>query len=253
MIQAEYEKAPVYGYRKITAVLKSRGFIINKKRVQKIMRSLSLSGVQPKKNLSKKRRNDCIFPYLLDKYAPSAQNTVWCIDTTYVRTIYGYVYLVCLIDVFSRKIVGYDISTMPDTASALRALRMALMSNYRLPSIINMDQGSQFTSKEWINTIQSHGFLVSMDGKGRWADNIWIERFWRSCKYEAVHLHETYKSVDAARQALIAYINWYNNERVNQALNYKTPAQVYFDYYHPEGSFAVAMISSADKVVGIGL
>lgn len=148
------------------------------------MHSLGLFGVLPKKNLSIRRREGHIFPYLLSKFPPSAENTVWCTDATYVRTTHGYVYFVALIDVLSRKIVGYDISIMPDTFSAQRALNMALEGNYRWPSLINTDQGSQFTSKEWVSAVRSHGFSISMDGKGRWADNIWIERFCRSAKYE---------------------------------------------------------------------
>lgn len=224
-IQDLYARHPFMGYRRITAMLRQQGFLINPKRILRLMRKMGLQAVYPKRNLSKRLQQDKVYPYLLRAHPPQKPNDAWCIDITYIKTAVGFVYLVALIDVVSRRVMGFDVSIFLETASSLRALDMALALGVK-PVIINSDQGCQFTSQEWISALQANGIAVSMDGVGRCLDNIAIERFWRSLKYEEVYL-KTYESVAEAKVALGQYINWYNTKRPHQSLNYRTPMAVY--------------------------
>ena len=163
-------------------------------------------------------------PYLLRELSIERPNQVWQVDITYIKIYRGFVYLVCLIDVFSRKVMGWDLSTSLDTDSSLKALSNAL--EYGIPEILNSDQGCQYTSDAWCNTLIQHDIKISMDGKGRWADNIYAERLWRTIKYENVYLH-SFDAVEQARKALYDFIDFYNQKRFHQALNYHTPNMVY--------------------------
>lgn len=165
-----------------------------------------------------------VYAYLLRDITICRPNQVWQVDITYIKIAHGFVYLVCLIDVYSRKIVGWNLSTYLDTQSCEQAMLNALLCGK--PEIVNSDQGCQFTSSSWINLVIKSGARVSMDGKGRWADNVYIERLWKTIKYESVFLH-SFDTVQQARDALSKYIKFYNEDRPHQALNYHTPSAIY--------------------------
>lgn len=224
-IQDIYAEHPFMGYRRITVMLHSRGYTINKKRTLRLMRLMGLQALYPRKNLSKRRLKDAVYPYLLTIEPAVLPNDVWCVDITYLRLTIGFVYLTALIDIISRRIMGWHISPYLETISCLKALEMGLLQN-ALPKIINSDQGCQFTSKSWVSTLTQNNIKISMDGKGRCLDNVYIERFWRTLKYEEVYL-KSYDSVAEARQAVGHYIHWYNTKRPHQALQYQTPEVVY--------------------------
>jgi putative transposase len=188
-----------------------------------------LGGVQalyPGPNTSKRNKQHAIHPYLLRDISITRVNQAWQVDITYLRTPNGFVYLVALIDVYSRYVVGWSLSNTLDTASCIDALKSALVG--ATPDIINSDQGCQFTSDDWISLLHEWGIKVSMTGKGRCNDNIYIERFWRSFKQEEFYLNE-YKTVKELRLAIKDYIEFYNQERWHQSLDHETPASVYFE------------------------
>lgn len=219
-----YSQHPFKGYRKITWDLKDLGHDINHKRVYRLMQKMGLQAVYPKKNLSQRNEQHKVYPYLLKENPPQKPHDAWCVDLTYIKIGNGFVYLTALIDVVSRFVVGYYVSTSLDTECCLRALEMAISQGYRA-GIINTDQGCQFTSQEWLYNMSLLGIMVSMDGKGRCLDNIPIERFWRTVKYEEVYL-KSYESVQEARESLGKYIFWYNNERRHSGLKYNRPYEV---------------------------
>lgn len=223
-IRELYLSYPFFGYRRITAMLRAQGYEVNRKCVARLMGLLGLKALYPKKNLSKRRKEDAVFPYLLKLCPPLRSNDAWCVDITYIKLVQGFAYLTALIDVVSRKIMGWCLSPFLDTHGCLEAFRMAVV--LAVPLIMNSDQGSQFTSSTWIEAMVRYGIKISMDGKGRCLDNIAIERFWRSIKYEEVFL-KAYESLVEARKAIAAYIEFYNAVRPHQALSYKTPNQVY--------------------------
>lgn len=223
-IQEIYLSYPFFGYRRITAILRGRGYEVNRKCVLRLMCLLGLRALYPKKNLSRRRKEDVIFPYLLKDHPPQKSNDAWCVDITYIKLFQGFSYLTALIDVISRKVMGWCLSPFLDTQSCLEAFEMAIV--VAVPLMMNSDQGSQFTSGSWIQAMTRYGIKMSMDGKGRCLDNIFIERFWKSIKYEEVYL-KCYESLIEARQSIGAYIEFYNSVRPHQALNYKTPNQVY--------------------------
>lgn len=219
-----YARHPFKGYRRMTEDLRDQGYTINHKKVYRLMRLMDLQAIYPKKNLSKRRLQDAVYPYLLKDHPPSKPHDVWCVDITYIRIANGFIYLTALVDVVSRCVMGYTISTSLDTESCLKALEMAIQTGY-IPKIINSDQGCQFTSQEWLYNLALLGIRVSMDGKGRCLDNIPIERFWRTLKYEEVYL-KTYDSVKEARESLSLYIHWYNHERRHSGINHHRPFEV---------------------------
>lgn len=217
-IQEIYLSWPFFGYRRITAILRGRGYDVNRKCVYRLMGMLGLRALYPKKNLSKRRKEDPVFPYLLKRCPPLSANDAWSVDITYIKLAQGFVYLTALIDVVSRKVMGWCLSPFLETQSCVQAFEMAIL--VASPLIMNSDQGSQFTSNSWIEAMTHYGIKISMNGQGRCLDNIYIERFWRSLKYEDVYLR-AYDSVIEARQAIAAYIDFYNALRPHQALNYK--------------------------------
>lgn len=223
-IQDIYEKRPFQGYKRLTDDLKDMGHAINHKRVYRLMKELGIQAVYPKKNLSKRRFEDTVVTYLLKDYPPQKPHDCWCTDLTYIKTSKGFVYLTALIDVVSRYVMGWSLSPFLDTENCLDALEMALKTGYK-PKIINTDQGCQYTSQEWKYALSLCGITLSMDGKGRCLDNIPIERFWRTIKYEEVYL-KTYESVCEARVSISTYIDWYNTRRRHSALNKARPIDV---------------------------
>ena len=219
-----YQKYPFYGYRRMLVELRKNDFEVNHKRLQRLLFVAGIKAIYPTKKTTVRDLQHKIYPYLLRDLIIDSPNQVWQVDITYIKIRHGFVYLVCLIDVFSRKIMGWDLSTFLDTGSCLKALSMSL--THVFPEIINSDQGCQFTSTIWIETLMQNNILISMDGKGRWADNVYVERLWRTIKYENVFLH-SFDTVDQARVALRNFINFYNQTRFHQALNYHTPDTVY--------------------------
>jgi len=223
-IREIYERHPFKGYKRITDDLRDKNYIINHKRVYRLMKIMGLQAIYPKKNLSRRRQNDAVYPYLLKDRPPMRSHDCWCIDITYIKMAHGFIYLTALIDVVSRCIMGWQASTCLDTDGCLDALEMAIKTGYK-PKIINSDQGCQFTSQDWIYSLKLLEIDISMDGKGRYLDNIFIERFWRTIKYEEVYLR-TYETVLEAKNALGTYIQWYNLERRHSSLGKKKPYEV---------------------------
>jgi len=219
-----HEIAPFYGYRRMHAALVNGGYSINRKKVRRIARESGLRAIYPKKRSTKSDPKSWKYPYLLSDIEVTQPNQVWAIDITYIKTCVGFVYLAGIIDVYSRKIVGWHLSLFPDTKLCLDALDKALETG--TPEIINSDQGCQFTSSRWLSILEKKGIKVSMDGKGRWADNIWIERFWRSLKYECIFLRSL-EMIKDAEQAIAHYIEFYNYQRLHQIFGYKTPHAVH--------------------------
>jgi putative transposase len=219
-----YAMRPFQGYRRMTSDLKDMSYTINHKKVYRLMRLMALQAIYPKKNLSQRNQAHKVYPYLLKNHPPEKPHDVWCVDITYIKIANGFIYLTALIDVVSRCVVGFNISPSLDTESCLMALEMAIKKGYK-PKIINSDQGCQFTSQEWLYNLTLLGIKISMDGKGRCLDNIPIERFWRTVKYEEVYL-KTYETVGEAKQCLATYIEWYNHKRRHSGLNNHKPYEV---------------------------
>ncbi len=217
-------KFPAYGYRRITKALQDEGYDINRKRGYRLMKLMNLEAIYAKPKLSEPHPGHKIYPYLLKGLSIDRPNQVWCTDITYVKMPQGFVYLVAIIDVYSRYIVSWRLSTSLDTAFCLDMLRSAF--DVGMPEILNTDQGSQFTSTDWITMVEGAGVKVSMDGKGRWADNIPIERFWRTLKHENVFLN-AYETVAEARNGIKQFIELYNEERLHSSIGYTNPGVVY--------------------------
>lgn len=216
---------PFYGYRKITVVLRLEyGLKVNCKCVLRLMRLVGIQAIYPKPKLSKICAENKVYPYLLRELSINRINQVWMTDITYLKLGTRFVYLVALIDVCSRYIIGWNISFMLDTDNCLEALAKALKVGR--PEIINSDQGSQFTSDAWIKELLVNSIKISMDGKGRCKDNIYIERFWRTIKYEAIYLNE-YSDFATLYHGIKEYIEFYNERRPHQSLDYLRPAEIY--------------------------
>lgn len=227
LIDEQFTKTPFYGIRRIHAWLVKYGYQINKKRVWRIMRQMGLVAIYPKPNLSKANVSHKIYPYLLRGVEINKVDQVWSTDITYIRISNGFIYLVAVIDWYSRYILSWSISTTLDIDFCIDAQERALRRGQ--PEIFNSDQGSQFTSPRFTKPLLTKGVLISMDGRGRALDNIFVERFWRSIKYEEVYLHD-YANVAEARQGIGNYIKFYNEERLHQSFEYTTPAEVYFQH-----------------------
>jgi putative transposase len=205
--------------------LRRRGYRVNRKRVQRLMQQMGLQSVLPKPNTSAPRKEHKVYPYLLRGLTVNRSNQVWCSDITYIRLATGFVYLVAVMDWHSRKVLSWEVSTTMDDAFCVSALSSALR-RYGKPEIFNTDQGSQFTGAAFTGVLTAADVRISMDGKGRAMDNIFIERLWRSVKYEEVYLNE-YKSVAHLVQALRRYFEYYNAERSHHGLDGRTPNEAY--------------------------
>jgi putative transposase len=220
-------KYPFFGYRKITAVLRRKGLIINHKKVQRLMNQLSLAAIFPKaKGNYKKINYNQLYPYLLKDLRIERINQVWTTDITYIRINEGFTYFLTIIDLYSRFILASYLSTNMEADFCIDTLKLALKGHIK-PEIFNTDQGSQFTSNGWCDLLKENQIKISMDGKGRCFDNIFSERLWRTVKYEEVYL-KSYDSFNSAREQLMAFVEFYNYQRPHQSLNYKTPAEIYF-------------------------
>jgi len=219
-----YTAHPFYGSRRITAVLR-RDFPINRKAVQRHMREMGIAGIAPGPNLSQRRADHPIYPYLLGNLTVAYPNHVWGIDITYIRLTGGWLYLVAILDWFSRYVLSWELDQTLELPFVLSAVDRALAQAQ--PHIWNSDQGSHFTSPQYLQRLRDAQVQISMDGRQRAFDNIFTERLWRSVKYEEVYLHD-YAHPKEARHGLTRYFDFYNYDRPHQALDYQTPAQVYF-------------------------
>lgn len=219
-----YTKHPYYGSRRITVTLNNNGYHINRKAVQRHMREMGIAGIAPGPNLSKRNLQHRIYPYLLRNLAITYPNHVWGIDITYIRLQCGWMYLVAIIDWYSRYVISWEIDQTLEMDFVLTAVKKALSQSQ--PIILNSDQGSHFTSPKYTDLVLENKVKISMDGKGRALDNIITERLWRTIKYEEVYLKE-YESPREARKEIGHFINFYNHERPHQSLSYQTPASIY--------------------------
>ena len=225
LIDEQFTKTPFYGVRKMTAWLRLvKKYDVNPKRVRRLMRLMGLETIYQKPRLSAPALGHQIYPYLLRNLKIDRVNQVWSTDITYIRLHGGFIYLVAIIDWFSRYVLSWEISTTMESDFCISALNRAL--HQQKPTIFNTDQGSQFTSNAFTGILKEHGISISMDGRGRALDNIFVERLWRSVKYEEVYLHD-YQSVPQAIEGLRKYFLFYNRVRLHQSLEYKTPEDVY--------------------------
>ena len=204
-----HEEHPALGYRKIHAILQNNGHVYNRKKIQRLMQIAGIKAIYPKKKTSVCNKAHKVYKYLLKDIRIIRPNQAWQIDITYIKIQGGFVYLICLIDIYSRRIMGWCVSTFLDTQSCLVALENALkIAN---PEIINSDQGCQFTSEEWCKTLEDKGIIISMDGKGRYVDNIYIERLWRTIKHECTNLY-SFETVEEARKRIGQFIVFITKE-----------------------------------------
>lgn len=231
VIDEQYTKTPFYGVPRMTAWLNRQGFAVNHKRVARLMKTMGLEAVHPKRKTSLRCKDHKVYPYLLRNVTIDSPDRVWCADITYIRMLRGFLYLVAIMDWFSRYLLAWELSTTMEKEFCLDALDRALAVSK--PSIFNTDQGSQFTSSDFTGRLEHSGIAVSMDGRGRVFDNIFIERLWRTVKYEEVYLH-SYQTVSEARTALSRYFCFYNTERIHSSLGNLTPYEVYVN--EQEGS-----------------
>jgi len=227
IIDEIYTAHPEYGYRRMTEILnRDYDIHINRKRTRRYMREMGIHGFCPGPNLSKRLRGKYVYPYLLRGLNIDRPNQVWSVDVTYCRMKRGFMYMVAIIDWYSRYIVGFALSNTLDRTFIIEAIKKAI-KRYGTPEIINSDQGSQFTSDDYINLLKDNNIKISMDGKGRALDNQRIERFFRSYKWEKLYL-EDYETGHQLKKITQEYIEHYNNKRPHQSLDYKTPAEYYF-------------------------
>jgi putative transposase len=229
MIDKEYTRHPFYGSRRLTAWLGRQEHPVNRKRVQRLMRKMGIQAIYQKPNLSKSSKDHKKYPYLLRGVSIDRPDQVWSTDITYIPMKHGFMYLVAVIDWFSRYVLSYELSNSLDTGFCINALNRALRNGK--PDIFNTDQGCQFTSNEFTSILEDQGISISMDSRGRALDNVFIERLWRSVKYEEVYIHN-YETVKEALAGLVRYFRFYNQERLHQSLDYKTPMEVYHNPFN---------------------
>lgn len=224
LLDEQYTRTPFYGIRRMTASLQQQGYAVNHKRVGRLLRLMGLEALYPKPRLSVPGAQQKRYPYLLRGRAITVANDVWSTDITYVRMPHGFLYLVAVLDWYSRYVLAWDLSNTLDTGFCLDALERALQ--HGRPAIFNTDQGAQFTSDAFTRRLEQAGIQISWDGRGRALDNVFVERLWRSVKWEEVYLHD-YQTVAEAVSGLDRYFRFYNHQRPHQALGYRTPAQVF--------------------------
>jgi len=221
-----YLECPFYGQRNFRENLKDHGYDIGRKRIRRLMRIMNIEALVPKPSTSVPAKGNEVFPYLLRKREINTVDDVWCADITYIPMEKGHAYLVAIMDWHSRAVLAWEISNTMDSAFCVRALKEALRRTGRKPNIFNTDQGSQFTGNDWISELQKQGIQISMDGRGRWMDNVFIERLWRSLKYEKLRLW-SYQTIPELRALTADWIEFYNHRRKHQAHGYNTPWSVY--------------------------
>jgi putative transposase len=224
LLDEQYTRTPFYGSRKMVEWLGTQGFNVNRKRVSRLMAFMGIEAVYPKPRLSQPGEGHRIYPYLLRGVGVDRVNQVWSTDITYIRMAQGFVYLVAVMDWFSRYVLSWSLSLTMELDFCIAALKSALRRGR--PEIFNSDQGSQFTSEKFTGELAAREISISMDGRGRCMDNIFIERLWRSLKYEEVYLKD-YESVTEARAGIEKYFRFYNQERLHQSLEYRTPAAIW--------------------------
>ena len=224
LLDEQYTRTPFYGARKMTWWLRSQGYGVDVKRVRRLLRLMGLEAIYPKPRLSFNGVEHRKFPYLLHGLDIRRPNQVWCADITYLRLKHGFGYLVAIMDWFSRYVLSWEVSNTLEADFCVSALDEAL--RLARPEISNTDQGSQFTSDDFIEMLEKAKVRISMDGQGRFLDNIFVERLWRTVKYEDIFIHD-YETLSDARAGLRRYFSFYNDERFHETLEYRTPAQVY--------------------------
>jgi len=217
---------PFYGARRLAAQLRREGYKVGRRHVGTLMHRMGIEALYRKPRTSQPAREAAIYPYLLKGLAIEAVNQVWSADISYLPMERGFLYLVAIVDVNSRKVLAFRLSNTLTAEFCVEALDEALM-RFGAPEIFNTDQGAQFTSDAWIERLKAAGCRISMDGKGRWVDNVFIERLWRTVKYEEVYLH-AYRDGVEARERLSAFFDFYNGRRLHQSLGYQTPDEIYF-------------------------
>jgi putative transposase len=218
---------PFAGSRMLRDMLSQQGLEVGRRHVRTLMRRMSIEAIYRRPDTSKPAPGHRIYPYLLRGLTVTRPNQVWAMDITYIPMARGFVYLAAVVDWFSRRILSWKLSITMDVSFCIEALEEALSKNEK-PEIFNTDQGSQFTSQAFVEQLKKNGIAISMDGRGRWRDNVLVERIWRSIKYEEVYLH-AYASVSEARTSLSLYIEFYNSMRPHSSLKAQTPNQVYFN------------------------
>jgi putative transposase len=225
LIDAQHTRRPVYGVERMVLWLARQGHVVNVKRVRQLTRQMGLAAIYPKRHLSVPSERAVIYPYRLRGLAITRPDQVWATDITYIRQRRGWAYLVAIMDWFSRYVLAWEVSASLDVDFCLTCLDAALSRSR--PEIFNSDQGSQFTSQAFTSRLQAAQVAISMDGRGRVFDNIFIERLWRSVKYEEVYLHD-YEDTRETRRGVGSYLTFYNDERLHQSLGGRTPAEVYY-------------------------
>jgi putative transposase len=218
---------PFAGSRMLRDLLRQQGFEVGRRHIKTLMRKMAIEAIYRKPNTSKPAPGHRIYPYLLRNLVVSRPNQVWAMDITYIPMAHGFVYLAAVVDWFSRRVLAWKLSITMETSFCIEALEEALSMNEK-PEIFNTDQGSQFTSEAFTGRLKKERIDISMDGKGRWRDNVFVERVWKSIKYEEVYLH-AYESVSQARASIGRYIDFYNTVRPHSSLKALTPDQVYFN------------------------
>jgi putative transposase len=224
LLDEQFTQTPFYGVERMTAWLRQQGYVVNPKRVRRLVRLMGLEALYPKPHLSAPGAVERRYPYLLRGRSITEVNDVWSTDITYIRLQRGFLYLVAVLDWYSRSVLAWELSNTLDTRFCLEALDAALRQGQ--PTIVNTDQGAQFTSAAYTSRLEQAGIQISWDGRGRALDNVFVERLWRSVKWEEVYLHD-YQTVADAVSGLARYFQFYNHERPHQALDYQTPAQVF--------------------------
>ena len=224
MLDEQYTRTPFYGSRRLTAWLRTQGCVVNRKRVKRLLGVMGIEAIYPHRRLSQPAPGHRIYPYLVRGVRIERINQVWSTDITYIRLRRGFVYLVAVLDWFSRYVLAWEVSPTLEGEFCVAALEWALREG--VPEIFNTDQGAQFTSVAFTSRLEAAGVAISMDGRGRALDNVFVERLWRTVKYEEVYLRD-YGTVRNATDHLGAYFRFYNSERLHQALAYRTPEQVY--------------------------
>ncbi len=216
---------PFMGSRQLCRALVRQGHEVGRLHVRSLMRKMGITALAPQPGTSQRNPQHKVFPYLLRNRVINRSNQVWALDTTYIRMARGFVYLTAVVDVYSRRILAHRTAITLEAVHAVEALQEAY-ARFGKPEIINTDQGSQFTAQEFVDAVMDNGVKLSMDGRGAWRDNVFVERIWRSVKYERVYLR-AYESVSIARKDIAEYIDWYNGERGHSSLDGKTPEQVW--------------------------
>ena len=225
LLDEQYTRTPFYGVRKMTWWLNTLGYGLDVKRTRRLLRKMGLEAIYPKPHLSMGGPEHRKFPYLLRGVPILRVNQVWSTDITYIRLQQGFVYLVAILDWYSRYVLAWELSNTLDAGFCVETLKRALRRGH--PEIFNMDQGTQFTCEDFLRVLEDAEVRISMDGRGRVFDNIFVERLWRSVKYEEVYLHD-YETVADARTGLERYFPFYNDERFHEALDYRTPLAVHW-------------------------